>query len=132
MSVALLLITHDKIASSMIEIVASIINHQPDNLGYAEIPMDAPVNNMNKKIINELDQLDKKDGLLILTDMYGSTPSNIANKFSEDDNVKLISGLSLPMLIKIMNYRTLPLDELARKAIEGGHDGIAIYEHGII
>lgn len=132
MNVALLLITHDKIASSIIEVVSSIVNHQPDNLACAEIPMDASVEKMEKMIINELDKLNKRDGVLILTDMYGSTPSNIANKFARKESIMLVSGLNLPMLIKIMNYRTLSLDELTEKAVEGGQDGIAIYKHGII
>jgi PTS system ascorbate-specific IIA component len=131
MNVALLLITHEKIASSMIEVTSSIINHQPDNLAYAEIPMDTSVENMEKKIINELDKLNKRDGVLILTDMYGSTPSNIAHKFAGKESIMLVSGLNLPMLIKIMNYRTLPLDELTEKAIDGGQDGIAVYKHGV-
>ena len=132
MNVALLLITHDKIASSMIEVTSSIINHQPENLAYAEIPMDSSVENMEKKINDELNKLNKQDGVLILTDMYGGTPSNIANKFAAKENIMLISGLNLPMLIRIMNYRSLSLNALTEKAVEGAHDGIATYEHGIV
>lgn len=132
MNVALLLITHDKIASSMIEVTSSIINYQPQNIAYVEVPMDASVQNMEENINFELDKLNKQDGVLILTDMYGGTPSNIANRFAQKENIVLISGLNLPMLIKIMNYRTLSLEELSDKVIEGGQDGIAIYEHGII
>lgn len=116
----------------MVEVTSSIINHEPDNLACVEIPMDTSVENMEKMIINELDKLNKRDGVLILTDMYGSTPSNIANKFARKESIMLVSGLNLPMLIKIMNYRTLSLDELTEKAIDGGQDGIAKYEHGII
>jgi PTS system mannose-specific IIA component len=132
MNVALLLITHNKIATSMMETASSIINNKLDNFACIEIPMDAPVDKMKEKIIDELKKLNKKDGVLILTDMYGGTPSNIANKFAENDDVMLISGLNLPMLIRIMNYRTQTLDELIEKAIDGGQDGIALYEHGVI
>jgi len=61
---------------------------------------------------------------LILTDMYGSTPSNIATEFSKYKNVKIISGINLSMLLNIFNYPSLNLDKLSKKAIEGGKEGI--------
>lgn len=132
MNVALLLITHDKIASGMIEITSSIINYQPENIACVEIPMDSSVDEMEKKVTNKLEHLNTQDGVLILTDMYGGTPSNIANKFAAEENTMLVSGLNLPMLIKLMNYRTLSLKELTQKAIEGAQDGVATYERGVV
>lgn len=80
-------------------------------------------------------------GVLVLTDMYGSTPSNIAHRLShtassdayEDassansdstGNVRVISGINLPMLVRALNYAHLSLEELAQKALSGGHEGI--------
>ena len=127
MSVALLLITHDKIASSLIEVVDTIVNNTPNNISYVEVPMDAPTENIESSIEDKLNQLNQDDGTLILTDMYGSTPSNIAFKFSQQNNTRLISGLNLPMLVRIMNYRNLPLDELAEKTLSGGKQSISIH-----
>ena len=61
---------------------------------------------------------------MILTDMFGSTPSNIAKEFSRYKNVKIVSGINLSMLLNIFNYPDLNLDNLAVKAIEGGRDGV--------
>ena len=127
MSVALLLITHDKIASSLIKVVGTIVNITPENISYVEVPMDAPTENIERLIEDELNQLNQDDGTLMLTDMYGGTPSNIAFKFSQKNNTCLISGLNLPMLVRIMNYRNLPLDELSEKAISGGKQSISIH-----
>ena len=67
-------------------------------------------------------------GLLILTDLYGATPSNIAEKLQhpvcQHQFVRIVSGLNLPMLIRVMNYAELPLDLLVEKAISGGKDGV--------
>ena len=132
MSVALLLITHNKIASSLIEVASSVVNNVPENISYVEVPMDTPIGTIEATIKDKLDKLDKNDGTLILTDMYGGTPCNVAVKFSNQNNTRLISGLNLPMLIRIMNYRNLPLDELSEKTLSGGKQSISIYEGGKI
>jgi PTS system ascorbate-specific IIA component len=79
---------------------------------------------MKQEIGNALDSLASDEGILILADSYGSTPFNIATEFIDQTKSKLVSGLNLPMLIRIMNYRLLPLDELKNIAIEGGRRGI--------
>jgi len=63
--------------------------------------------------------------VLVLTDLYGSTPSNIAQKLIAQRNVHVVSGLNLSMLIRILNYPQLPLLELSEKAVSGGKDGIS-------
>ena len=128
MSAALLLITHNKVAASLMEITASIIHTTPVNCACVEVPMDAEVDIMQLKIEGAINQLDTSDGILILTDMYGGTPSNIAKQFAAGNNTRLVSGLNLPMLVRIMNYRDLPLTELTEKAVSGGQQGIRLYE----
>ncbi|MCK5497972.1 MAG: PTS sugar transporter subunit IIA [Gammaproteobacteria bacterium] len=127
MSVALLLITHKKIASSLVEVASSIVNDAPENFACIEVPMDAPVDAVETRIDDQLNKLDRNDGLMILTDMYGGTPSNIANKYLQQEDTYLISGLNLPMLVKIMNYRNLPLAELSEKVLSGGKQGIELH-----
>jgi len=132
MSIAILLITHENLARNLLAITSSIINSKLENTDYLEVPMDTPVEQIQFKIDEKLANLDQNKGLLIITDIYGGTPSNIAASFAKDKSTKLISGVNLPMLVRIMNYRTLPLDELIDKAIDGGQDGIAVYKHGFL
>lgn len=127
MSVALLLITHEKIATSLMDVASSIVNDAPENYACVEVPMDASVDTMEAVAREKFDQLDKTDGALILTDLYGSTPSNIANKFATQENTHLVSGLNLPMLVKIMNYRDLPLSELVTQILSGGKQSITLH-----
>jgi len=127
MSVALLLVTHKNIAGSLIEVASSIVNNAPENFACIEVPMDTPIDAMETTINDQLKQLDRNEGMLILTDMYGGTPSNIANKFLQQKDTRLISGLNLPMLIRIMNYRDLPLTELSEKILSGGKQSITLH-----
>jgi PTS system ascorbate-specific IIA component len=56
--------------------------------------------------------------------MYGSTPSNIACRLHAQANVRVVGGINLPMLVRILNYPRLSLDELVDKAVSGGRDGV--------
>lgn len=129
MSVALLLVTHEQIAQSLINIVQGVLNRECINVAAIEIPMDTPLDEVKSSAQKKLSQLDTGDGLIILTDLMGSTPFNVAHQLlAEKDNAALVSGLNLPMLLKIANYRTLPLDQLTEKAIIGGQEGITLHE----
>lgn len=125
MSVALLLISHKGIASNLLETASSIVNDKPVNMAYIEVPMDAPVDAMRQNIQDKLAQFDQNMDVLILTDIYGGTPSNLASCFISSENTQLVSGLNLAMIIKAINYRSLPLNELVEKIIRGGRDSIA-------
>ena len=124
MSVAILLISHDGIASSLLNTATSIVNDKPVNMAYVEVPMDAPVDLMRKNIQDKLSQFDQSKDVLILTDIYGGTPSNLASCFISNENTRLVSGLNLAMIIKAINYRSLPLTELVEKIIQGGRQSI--------
>ena len=125
MSVALLLVSHKGIASNLLETAASIVNNKPDNMAYVEVPMDAPIETMRQNIQEKLDQFDENKEVLILTDIYGGTPSNLASCFISNEKTKLVSGLNLAMIIKAINYRSLPLTELVERIIQGGRQSIA-------
>ncbi len=71
-----------------------------------------------------VEELDEGEGVLVLTDIYGSTPSNIACSLLQQENIRIVTGLNLPMLIRVMNYAELDLPSLTDKAFSGGHDGI--------
>lgn len=126
MSVALFFISHEGIASNLIEIGAAITQKKNSNLDYFEIPMDADTTLMTAAIENKLLQLDTKDGLLFITDIYGSTPSNIAQRIADKYNAELISGVNLPMIIRLLNYRENVLSSITLKALDGAKQGIHI------
>src|SRR6185295_7994280 len=69
-------------------------------------------------------ELDAGDGVLILSDMYGGSPSNIAAKLLVAGRVEGVAGVNLPMLIRVLNYRDRPLGTIITKAVSGGCDGV--------
>ncbi len=63
-------------------------------------------------------------GVLVLTDVFGATPCNVARGLPEDVGVRLLAGVNLPMLLRAVNYLDQPLDELSEKALAGGMQGV--------
>jgi len=124
MSVAILTITHDNIGHELLTTTETIISKLPlacDSLSVSVSCIPNELISQAEKICLELDQ---GDGVLVLTDIYGSTPSNICNKIKPSVAIHVVAGLNLPMLIRVMNYPELNLEELTEKAISGARDGI--------
>ena len=123
MSVGVLIITHEEIGQVMLNTAKNIIGSSPLPIQAMSIHMDANTEQLIQQASTMLQELDQGNGVLVITDMYGSTPSNIANTFCGTD-VQVVAGLNLPMLIRIMNYPQLSLKELVDKAVSGGQDSI--------
>jgi PTS system mannose-specific IIA component len=123
MSVGLLLITHGDIAHALHKAAISVIGCSPLRTEIIPVHENDDPEAMISLAIQQTTQLDTGSGVLVLTDMYGSTPSNIACALKQH-HVAILSGLNLPMLIRVMNYPTATLAELADKAINAGTDGI--------
>jgi PTS system mannose-specific IIA component len=127
MSIALLLVTHVNIGKDMLMVAENILGEKAVNTTCIDVPMDSETVIIEQQALDALAALDSRDGALILTDTYGSTPDNIARGILRSCQCKLISGLNLPMLIRILNYRDLPLDELTGRALAGGRKGITVH-----
>jgi PTS system mannose-specific IIA component len=126
MSVALLLITHSDIGKAVHEAAVSVIGSSPLRTRYLPVNIDCKPDEILNSAQSLLTEMDTGDGVLILTDMFGSTPSNIACAL-QDRNVAIVAGLNLPMLIRILNYPNLMLAQLADKAVSGGQEGVIFF-----
>ncbi len=126
MSIALFLITHEGIASNLLSIGESITQKPNNNLSFIEVPMDADLDTMINNIENKLNKLNLDTGILFITDIYGGTPSNIAQLLATNYDAKLLSGVNLPMIIRLLNYRDETEQVLIQKALDGARTAIQI------
>ena len=124
MTVAILLISHNQVASELINTARQMLASYSLATSVLSISIDDNPDNFRLKFMQILKEIDQGHGTLILTDMYGSTPSNIACDMSERHDIRIVSGLNLPMLIRVLNYPHLSLNELEQKAVTGGQDGV--------
>lgn len=122
----LLLITHGTLGADMLDTVRGILCGCPLPAETLAIDSDADTDALYQAASDLCTRLDDGDGVLVLTDLYGSTPSNIANRLVESHNVNVISGANVPMLLRILNYPQMSLEALAEKAASGARDGIVV------
>ena len=124
MTVGILLICHNDIGGQLIETATDMLERLPTRLEHLDVRQDDdPIDLLNaaRRLVNDLDN---GDGVLVMTDMYGSTPSNISHRLLDRHGVQVLSGVNLPMLVRALNYPRLTLDEMTAKARNGGREGI--------
>lgn len=125
MSVAVLIITHHEIGHALVNALKTTYgNGLPLRLETFEVRSDADPDKLLPQLNKIIDHMDEGNGVLILTDLFGSTPSNIAYELQKRKPTRIVTGLNLPMLIRVMNYPRLSLADLAEKAMKGGQAGI--------
>ena len=125
MSVGILLITPEGIGHALLAVATRLLRKLPLETAAFEVPFDGDVDVLLPQASAALRKVDGGHGVLVLTDLYGATPSNIAAKLSRlGTPVRRVSALSLPMLLRVMNYADLPLDELPAVAAAGARNGV--------
>lgn len=121
--VGILLITHGEIGLNLLDTAKNILGTVKTPVACLSVSTKNSCAEVAERAKAIIERLSSADGLLILTDLYGATPYNIANNLAVE-NSNLISGLNLSMLLRTLNYACLPLAELTDKAQQGGINGI--------
>jgi len=132
MSVSLLLITHNRVGQALLDTAAGMLNTLPLQVELLPVSQhDAPEERLQQAQLF-CEQLDNGSGVLVFTDAYGSTPSNIAARLAarrgDRARIRVVAGLNLPMLLRAFNYPDLDLAALTAKVLEGGRTGILEHE----
>ena len=125
MTVGVLLITHEGIGSAMLSVATRLLRQLPLKTEAFEVPFDADPDALLPLASAALRRVDGGQGVLVLTDLYGATPSNLAAQLARlGTPVRRVSALNLPMLLRVMNYAELDLDELPAVAAAGARNGV--------
>lgn len=125
MAVGILLITHEGIGSALLAVADRLLHPLPLRTEALEVPFDGNLDLLLPLASAALRRVDSGQGVLVLTDLYGATPSNLAAKVARlGTPVRRVSALSLPMLLRVMNYAELELDELPAVAAAGARNGV--------
>jgi mannose PTS system EIIA component len=125
--VGLLVITHNNVGGALFDAAISVLGSCPLPYEILPVSQNCDPEERFQKAQKYLEKLNQADGVLVITDMYGSTPSNIATKLAAE-NITIVTGVNLPMLVRVMNYPKLSLDKLANKAVSAGQTGVIIVE----
>jgi mannose PTS system EIIA component len=122
-TVGILLVTHGKVGHVLLETLREMmpLPLRADVLEVRRVQSHDILLSQGCKMI---ERLDAGVGVLLLTDAYGATPSNIAYKLGDTHSLPVVSGLNLPMLVRVFNYPQQSLAELTQTAVDGGKRGV--------
>ena len=124
--IGIFLITHGSLGESLVQCACHVLNKRPQlivQLGVSgqDDPLDAlPLARDMLKLV------DSGRGVLLLTDIFGATPSNVALKLLQPGRIEGVAGVNLPMLLRALTYREKDLETLVTKAVAGGRDGVML------
>ena len=124
MKVGILLITHSDIGKQLLLTATSVYGRNPfqvELLSVDNYDQPSDVKELAEKYVKFLDN---GAGVLVLTDIIGTTPSNIASSINHE-KIKVVAGLNLSMILNVFNYPEDSLDQLSIKALEGGIQGVS-------
>ncbi|MDM8552843.1 PTS fructose transporter subunit IIA [Desulfobacterales bacterium HSG2] len=103
--IGILIVTHAQLGEAFIDASEFILGRRPETTASVSIDISENADRLRKKIAEGIKEVRQKEGVLILTDMFGGTPSNLSYSFLEEGRVEVISGVNLPILIKAVNSR---------------------------
>ena len=122
--VGILLVTHNGLGDSLLDCVQHVTGCVPAHVKSLSVLAEHDPQQKEDEGRALLKLLDTGDGVIILTDIYGATPSNIAQRLCQPGHIEGIAGVNLPMLLRVSCGPEMPLLQLKQRALEGGRDCI--------
>ncbi len=125
--IGVVIVTHSQLGEALIEAAEFIIGTRPDTMVSVSINLNEHADKLREKIAKSIKTVNRHKGVLILTDMFGGTPSNLSYSFLEEGRVEVISGVNLPILVQAINKRKeMELSELAKSLEAFGKKSISL------
>jgi PTS system ascorbate-specific IIA component len=122
--IGILIVAHGDLGESLIDCATHVMGSRPPLLEQFGIDIHDDPSTLLPVMQKVVKDLDDGHGVLILSDIYGATPSNIVSKLVKKNSVEGIAGVNLPMLVRALTYRNGDLAKLADKALSGGQEGV--------
>lgn len=122
--IGILIIAHGSLGESLLECAKHVLGKEPQQMAFLAVKNNDDLSTVLPKAQQMVTQLNTGSGVLVLSDMYGATPCNTVGKLLKPGIVEGVAGVNLPMLVRTMNYRDIPLPELVEKALSGGREGV--------
>jgi PTS system ascorbate-specific IIA component len=122
--IGILIISHGGFGEALVHSASHVLGKRPPQVRHMGVGLHDDPDKILPQARTLLKELDTGDGVLVLADMLGATPSNISTRLLSPGRVEGLAGASLPMLIRALTYRDEPLAALVEKAMSGGRDGV--------
>jgi len=125
--IGLVVVTHRDLAAALLDAATSILGQRPELVCAVSIDLNESAEKLRRKIRDGIKTVNRNRGVLILTDMFGGTPSNLSYSFLEEGKVDVICGVNLPLLIKaVSTWENQPMTELVTLLEAFGKESISV------
>lgn len=121
--VGILLLMHEPLAEAFMVTAMHLFDGEQERIEAINVKADQDLHDVHKMAVDAIGRLDNGSGVLVLTDVLGGTPSNCCCQLRTEHKVQVIAGVSLPMLLRAITYRTSGLEIMIEKALTGGKNG---------
>ena len=122
--IGVLVVTHGSIGEALLTSAAQILGIEPKQVATLSVWRQDDPDDLVLRARELLDGLDAGDGVLVLTDIFGATPGNVVSKLLQDGRVEGVSGVSLPMLLRVLTGRNGSIAASVQRAMSGGSEGL--------
>jgi PTS system mannose-specific IIA component len=126
--IGIVIVTHSQLGDALIGAAEFIVGNRPEAIESVSIDLSESADKLRAKIAQGIKKVEDNDGVLILTDMFGGTPSNLSYSFLEEGHIEVLSGVNLPILVQAASLRdkNMPLNELAANLEVFGKKSISL------
>jgi mannose PTS system EIIA component len=124
--IGVLLVTHGEIGTALLGSASQILGGAPAQVVTLSVWRQDDPDDLVLRARELLEQIDSGDGVLVLTDIFGATPGNVVSRLLQDDHIEGVSGVSLPMLLRVLTGRMKQgnLAAAVQRALSGGAEGV--------
>jgi PTS system ascorbate-specific IIA component len=123
--IGMVIIAHGSLGEALIRCASHVLGRAPLHLLALEVTVRDDPDRVHARALELVRQVNQGVGVLVLTDILGATPANIATRLVRPGEVEAVAGVNLPMLVRALTYRGEPLATVLEKAVSGGHQGVA-------
>lgn len=124
MPVGLVTITHGRIGEELVQVARQILGDPRMPIRCCRFEPRDDTGQLERDLAYNVGEIDDGAGVLVLTDLYGASPCNTAWRLVPDYRVRVLSGINLPMVLRVFNYANLDLETMTRRAAEGARIGV--------
>ena len=122
--IGIFLVTHGTLGEALIQCACHVLNKRPPQIVQLGLSAQDDPLDILPQARQMLNWADSGYGVLVMTDIFGATPGNVAAKLIEPGRVEAIAGVNLPMLLRVLTYRERDMDTLLKRAVSGGCEGV--------
>ena len=122
--IGVLIVTHGEIGTALLHSASQILGSPPPQVATLSVWRQDDPDDLVLRAQELLQGIDDGEGALVLTDIFGATPGNVVSRLLQDGRIEGVSGVSLPMLLRILSKRNGPLSAIVQRALSGGAEGV--------